>query len=179
VQLASIGMATLRCGVGFVLFHLAFLFRAEDVATIWFGAAVGLASLGTMLGNLVGPRLRDVLGEEHLMTAALVLPTVVGVGAAVLSVQMGRAEVFGVIVAFVVNLASALGRLAFESVVQRDGPVAVRGALFARFETRFQLGWVLAGTVPVLVSLPGPAGYQLVGAGSAAAGWRYWTLTRR
>ena len=34
---------------------------------------------------------------------------------------------------------------------------------FAQFETRFQLGWVAAGIVPVLIHLPGRFGFVLVG----------------
>ena len=38
-----------------------------------------------------------------------------------------------------------IGRLAFDSLLQRDGAEAARGRAFARFETRFQLVWVIGG----------------------------------
>ena len=53
---------------------------------------------------------------------------------------------------FGVAVGSAGGRLGFDSLLQRDGPDAVRGRAFARFETRFQVAWVvgaLVGIIPV------------------------------
>ena len=69
----------------------------------------------------------------------------------------------GVMLAVVVNFSAAVGKLAFESIVQRDAPQANRGRAFARFETRFQLAWVVAGLVPVLVVVPGWVGFLIVG----------------
>jgi hypothetical protein len=78
----------------------------------------------------------------------------------------------------VVNLAAAVGRLAFESTVQRDAPQANRGRAFARFETRFQLGWAVAGLIPVIINIPGPLGFLLVGVVSAAGFVNYAAGTR-
>ena len=61
------------------------------------------------------------------------------------------------------NFSAAVGKLAFESIVQRDAPQANRGRAFARFETRFQLAWVVAGVIPVLIVIPGWAGFLVVG----------------
>jgi MFS family permease len=151
-------MTLLRCLVGFMLFHLAFWFRSQGVATVWFGVAVGLASLGTMIGNAIAPRARRTLREEHMLVAALVLPAGGGLIGAVLGGLWA-----GIAVVAVVNFASAIARLAFESIVQRDAPGVNRGQVFARFETRFQLAWVAAATVPVLLPIPGAIGFLLVG----------------
>ena len=62
-----------------------------------------------------------------------------------------------------VNFAAAVGRLAFESIVQRDAPQANRGRAFAQFETRFQLAWALAGLIPVVIVIPGWVGFLVVG----------------
>ena len=75
----------------------------------------------------------------------------------------------GIAVAMVVNFAAAICRLSFESIVQRDGPEANRGQAFARFETRFQFGWVVAAVIPVVLETPGSVGYLLVGVVSLAA----------
>jgi hypothetical protein len=72
-----------------------------------------------------------------------------------------------VVAAFALAVGAAAGRLGFDSVLQRDGPDAVRGRAFARFETRFQLVWVVGGTlglIPVaesvgLVVLAGVLGF--------------------
>ncbi|MBK5287485.1 MAG: hypothetical protein JJE46_03350 [Acidimicrobiia bacterium] len=44
---------------------------------------------------------------------------------------------------------TAAGRIAFDSLVHRDGPEHLRGRAFARFETRFQLSWVAGALIPV------------------------------
>ena len=41
------------------------------------------------------------------------------------------------------------GRIAFDSLLHRDGPEHLRGRAFARFETRFQLAWVIGALIPV------------------------------
>ena len=41
-------------------------------------------------------------------------------------------------------------RLAFDSLLQRDGPDAARGRAFARFETRFQVAWVIGALVGIV-----------------------------
>ena len=157
-------MLILRACAGFMLFHLAFLFRGEPNEKTLIGAAVALSALGTMAGNASAPRLRAVLHEERMITVALVLPAVAGIVAAV----VGGAWA-GIAVAAIVNLSAALCRLSFESIVQRDGPATNRGQAFARFETRFQLGWVIAAVLPVLLEMPGAVGNLLVGAGTGAA----------
>ena len=164
LQLAWVAMLTLRGSVGFTLFHLAFLFRGMPDEKVLLGMAVGLSSLGTMSGNASAPRLRRILHEERMITLALGLVAVAGVVAAL--VGGPRA---GIAVAVVVNFAAAIGRLSFESLVQRDGPHTNRGEAFARFEIRFQLGWVIAATLPVLLVIPGSVGSLLVGVIGAAA----------
>jgi hypothetical protein len=94
-----------------------------------------------------------------MISLSLALPAVAGLVAAL--VGGDRA---GIALAFVVGLAAALCRLSFESVVQRDGPAANRGQAFARFETQFQFGWVVAALLPVLLPMPGRIGYMMVGA---------------
>ena len=62
-----------------------------------------------------------------------------------------------------VNASASIGRMAFESIVQRDAPDANQGRVFALYESRFQLSWVIAGVLPVLFTLPGQVGYLIVG----------------
>jgi Major Facilitator Superfamily len=164
LQLAWVAMLILRGAAGFMLFHLAFLFRDGDDDKFLLAVAVGMSSFGTMIGNASAPRLRRVIHEERMITLALGLPAIAGLVAAVL----GGAKA-GIAVAAVVSFAAAICRLSFESIVQRDGPETNRGQAFARFETRFQLGWVIAAVLPVLLEIPGSVGFLLVGAVCAAA----------
>jgi hypothetical protein len=165
LQLAAAAILLLRASVGFTLFHLAFLFQGQDDDSKFrLGLAVGMSTVGTLAGNVLAPALRRRLREERMLLVALALPAIAGLWAA----AVGGAAA-GILVAACVNLATAVGRLSFESLVQRDGPATNRGQAFAKFETRFQLGWVIAAVVPVLFNLPGRAGYGLVGLVMASA----------
>jgi hypothetical protein len=164
LQLAAVAMVVLRAGVGFTFFLLAFWFRTQTAGAAWFGAAVGLSALGSMTGNAISPRLRDATREETMLAGALGVSAVAGVAAALTG---GPAAGVGLAVA--VNFAAAIGRLAFESIVQRDAPSANRGRAFAQFETRFQFAWAIAGLIPVLIVIPGRVGFLIVGLVSAVA----------
>lgn len=168
VVLAAAAMLLLRASVGFTFFHLFFWYRDQDAGLAWFGLSVAAASLSTMAGNALGPIARRRLREETMLLGALVLVAAVGVVAAV----VGRIPT-ALLLAGAVNLAAAIGRLAFESIVQRDAPDANRGRAFAQFETRFQLGWVVAGTVPVLFEMPGKVGFGFVAVTCATAAVLY------
>ena len=54
-----------------------------------------------------------------------------------------------VAIAFTIAIGAACGRIAFDSLLQRDGPEHLRGRAFARFETRFQLAWCAGALIPV------------------------------
>jgi MFS family permease len=157
LRAASDAMFMLRCCMGFLLFQLAFWYRSMDAGTIWFGLAVAFSTVGTMGGNILGPRLRSRASEEQMLLASLTIPAVAGVAAAAFG---GRAA--GIVLIVLVNFAAGIARLGFESMVQRDARVVNRGQVFARFETRFQLGWVGAATVPVIITFPGQLGYLMV-----------------
>ncbi len=160
----ALAMLTLRVCAGLFLFHLAFWFRTQDSGTVWFGVAVVLSSLGTMAGNATAPIMRRHLTEKQMMTAALVPPSVCGLVAAAVN---GRLAAIGL--AAVLSFSAAIGRLSFESIVQRDGPATGRGELFARFETRFQFGWVVGASVPVLFEIPGALGFFMISVLTLAA----------
>ena len=93
-----------------------------------------------------------------MLTAAIVLVAISGLAAAMFG-GVGAA----IVLAAVANMASGIGRMAFDSIVQRDAPDANQGRAFAKFETRFQLSWALAGVIPVLLTFPGRAAFLTVG----------------
>jgi MFS family permease len=162
IVLAASAMALLRASVGFLFFHLAFWLRDQKAGTALFGLAVGLAAIATMAGNVLGPFLRRHMREERMLVGSLAFTALVGVGVAFSGRVWG-----GITLMAAVNLAGAVGRLGFDSVVQRDAPDANRGRAFAQFETRFQLAWVVAGIPPVLIPLTGEVrgriGFAVVG----------------
>ena len=85
---------------------------------------------------------------------------------------------FGMTIAFLaVGLGASSGKIAFDSLLQRDGPDAVRGRAFALFETRFQAAWVvgaLLGIIPVAIA----AGLGVLGIVLAFGGLSYLAALR-
>ncbi len=167
IVLAAGAMALIRATVGFLLFHLLFWLR-DEYGLVQFGMAAAASTIGSMTGNLVAPSLRRSLHEERMLVIALGIIAVAGLAAAATG-GLGTA----VLLALVVNFSSAIGRLAFDSIVQRDAPDVNQGRAFAQFETRFQLSWVLAGLPPVAFTLPGQVGFLVVGLFGAFAATSY------
>ncbi len=174
ILLAASAMGLLRASVGFLFFHLAFWLRDQSTGTVWFAIGVSFAAIGTMVGNSIGPMLRRAAREELMLIGALAIAAVAGLAAAVTA-----SIVSALLLMAVVNMAAAVGRLGFDAIVQGHAPDANQGRAFAQFETKFQLGWVMAGIVPVLISIPGWLGFAIVGALSAFAMVTYLGSMRR
>lgn len=164
---AATSMAVLRATVGFLAFHIAFSFRREGIANVWLGLAVVASAAGSLLGSAVAPHLRAVLREEHIVLGALFGVAVTGL------VAWGTSGVAMLaVLALAVAIAAASGRQAFDSLVQRDNGDAVQGRAFARFESCFQLVWVVGALASVLIPFPSQAGglvVALLTAGGAVA----------
>jgi len=164
IELGAIAMTVLRGLVGFTFFHLAFWLRSQDQGTLWFAAVVGVSALAAMVGNAVASLLRERVREETMLTAALLVCAGAGLSVSLLGGPLGA-----VVLAAVLNLMAALGRLNFESIVQRDAPGANQGRAFAVFETRFQLSWAVGAFVAVALQVSGTIGFLIVAAVSVAA----------
>jgi hypothetical protein len=164
VLVASTAMAVLRGAVGLITFLLAFELRRQHAATWWFGVVLVASVGGSLLATLVTPVLRRVLREENIILGALVL---VAAGGAAAFVMGGRGA--ACLLASAIGLAAGAAKVAFDSMVQRDVDETARGRAFARFETRFQLAWVLGALVPVGISLSNGTGEILVAVAAAAA----------
>jgi hypothetical protein len=156
---AANAMRILRLCVGFMFFHLAFWLREEIAGTAWFGLAVGLSGLAVLGANFVGPIIRQKIPENKMLLGALSALAIAGIVAAWYDRVLG-----GIALAAVVNAASAIGKLAFESTVQRDAPDANRGRMFSKFETNNQMAWVAGGLIPVIFSPSGGLGFAVIGA---------------
>ena len=111
--------------------------------------------------------MRDAMSEERILQGSLALTAIAAVLAAAFGGVLGAA-----VVALGLGIGASAGKLAFDSIVQRDAPDANRGRSFARFETRFQLFWVIGGFLPVVVALPARIGYLVV---AGAAGFALFT----
>ena len=156
IIMAGSAMGLIRACVGFLTVLVAFDFRGNRPA--WeAGVVAGASVVANTIGAKVGPRVRAVTNEENLLTGTLVLLVLAGVFALVGGDLWGATAVAGA-----VGFAAGAGRVAFDSILQRDAPDANRGRAFARFETRFQVAWAVGAIIPVL-----PGIHISVGAGMA------------
>ena len=145
IVFAGTAMGVLRFAVGFVTFLTAFLLKRGGHPTWFYGVVLAVSAVGGFAGVVVAPRLRSRLREETILAGSLLVPA----GVALLAARYGGR--FGYLgVAGALALGAASGRIAFDSLLQRDGPEHLRGRAFARFETRFQLVWVGGALVPVV-----------------------------
>ena len=164
IVLAAGVMGVVRATVGFLTFLLAFDFRRHGAPTYWYGIVLAGSVGGGLLGAMIAPRLRGRVREERIVVGALVLVVIAGVAAAVIG---GRGA--AALMSAVVGMAAGGGKLAFDSLVQRDGHQAARGRSFAKFESAFQLLWVVGALWPVLIGIDAEPGYVIIAVITGAA----------
>jgi MFS family permease len=152
IVIAGSAMGLLRGVVGFFTFFAAFALKRAGEPAWLFGVVLVVSAVGGGIGTVVAPLLRRRIREEWILAGALVVPPLPLVFAAR---SYGRPSMIAA--AFAIATSAACGRVAFDSLLQRDGAEAARGRAFARFETRFQLAWVVGGIVAVLY-FGGPRG---------------------
>jgi hypothetical protein len=168
VKSAATSMAVLRGVVGFLTFFVAFDFRRHHAPSLWFGIVLGASLIGGFAGAAVGPRLRALVREEWLLAGTVWL--VAGVA---LLAGLADSRALLALLALTVGASAGAARLAFDAIVQRDGSEAGRGRAFARFETIFQVCWVGAALVPVLIPIPTAVGCFLLAVVTGVAGVVY------
>ncbi|MEA2687109.1 MAG: hypothetical protein QOE93_2304 [Actinomycetota bacterium] len=168
IRMAATSMAVLRASVGFLTFFVAFAFRATGAPSWWYGVVLAASLGGTLVGNIAGPPLRRIFTEERIVLGSLAL-------VAVFAAIAGRAHGLAAfcVVAAATGLAAAAAKHAFDSIVQRDAPDAVRGRTFARFETRFQLVWVAGAFLPVVFDISTGFGIDIIALGCGLAFFSY------
>ncbi len=84
-----------------------------------------------------------------------------------------RSATLAGLTAAALGLAAGIGKLAFDSLVQRDAPAAAQGRSFARFEAVFQLSWVAGALIPVVLVVPSRVGYGLLALAAATSASLY------
>ena len=168
VRLAATAMGLLRASVGFLTFLVAFALRRGGQPAWLFGVVIGASIAGSLAGSVVAPALRRRVVEEHLLAGSLGLVVVVMVTAARVGGRLAP-----VLAAAALGVAAGTGKLAFDSLVQRDAPAAAQGRSFARFEAEFQLAWVGGALIPVALTVPSRVGYWLLAVVSAVAAAMY------
>ena len=138
---------------------------ADGSSAIALGAVVACSVIGGLIGSIIAPKIRTRISEERMLLGALLMITSI----AILGLWAGGIS-GALVVGLAVGLSVSSGKLAFDSIVQRDAPDANYGRSFARFETRFQLIWVFAALIPVIFTLPARLGFLMLAiAGGTAA----------
>lgn len=173
VLLALSGMTLLRGSVGFTTFLLAFALKRSGEPTWFFGIVLAAGSLGGLAGALLAPPLRRRLREELMLAGSLIAPAVPALLAA-----RDDSRIAIAVVAFTLGVGASAGKLAFDSLVQRDAPEAVRARSFAQFESRLQIAWVLGAATPVLIPLAPRLGFLVLALALAFTGISYLGSTR-
>ena len=160
-QLAApaIGAAGLRAASGFLLFALAFGLRRSGEPAWWFVVLAGAATAGGFLGDVIAPRLPSKLREEAVVIGCLIGA---GVGA---TLSFFAFELFVLVLfAAAVGASSELGRLAFQTLMQRLAPEGALGRVFVRYEVLFQLAWVAGALIPALTPINFRQGFLILAA---------------
>jgi predicted MFS family arabinose efflux permease len=171
---AGTAMALLRGVVGFVTFFAAFLLKKNHEPAWMFGLLLVFSAGGQFIGTLLAPLVRKRVREEWLLAGALLLPALPLVYAAR---SYGRTAL--VCAAAAIAISAAFGRVAFDSLLQRDGADAARGRAFARFETWFQIVWCGGAVLAVIYPGGGRGGIFLVAVVLLFAGLSYVGRVRR
>jgi hypothetical protein len=141
--------ACLRGAQGFLMLLLAFSLREAGKPAYWLGAMLLAGVIGGFVGDLTGPKLRPGTQEEGVVVGALVLA---GASAAFALTEYSLATLC--LFTFLAGAATEIGRLAFQSLMQREAPGGVTGRVFVRYEVLFQLAWVAGAFIPAMFPIP-------------------------
>lgn len=154
---AAVGTGGLRAASGFLLFLLAFSLRGRGHPPYWFGVLAAFATVGALAGDVSASRIPERVHEEFLVRASL---AAAGVGALVASATFTLPVL--ALFAALAGAALELGRLAFQSLMQRRVPSGAQGRVFVRYEVAFQLAWVAGAFVPAVLPIPFRLGVLLM-----------------
>jgi hypothetical protein len=155
----AIGATGLRAASGFMIFLLAFALRREGEPAYWFGVLFGMGVIGTLLADILAPRLPNTIREE-LVVVGCVIGAGLGAFLAFQAFTLPVLALFGL----TVGGATELGRLAFQSLLQRQAPEGALGRVFVRYEIQFQLAWVIGALLPAVLPIEFREGILILGA---------------
>ncbi|MBA3745306.1 hypothetical protein, partial [Sporichthya sp.] len=146
---------------GFLTLYLAFLLREHPIGdmngNLQLGLVIGAAGVGSAAGTAIGSLLKT-RGPEVVIVTVLAAD-IVAIFAAAIWYDIAVVLAAG----FVVGFAQTLGKLALDSMIQRDVAEAVQSSAFARSETRLQLFWVIGGAIGIALPLRGGLTFAVAG----------------
>jgi len=169
----ALGAVGMRAASGFLLFLLAFALRRGGYPTWWFGVLAAAAVLGGFLADVSAPRLPRGVREELVVVGCVVAA---GTGA-LIAFEFFSVPVLALFAA-VSGATAELGRLAFQSLMQRHAPEGALGRVFVRYEVAFQLAWVAGAFLPAVVPIAFRQGILSLAAFDVAIGGVYLAMWR-
>jgi MFS family permease len=149
ISISATAYTAIRFAVGAFVFGLAFALRRASEPAWMYGAALVAYGVGAYAGNVIAPAVRRRFGEDRLLGIALL-----GLAVSAAFAAAGDSRILIITVAAVMGAATTFGRQGFDSLVQRTAPRALHGRSFARFETQFQIGWVVGATFSTAAAVP-------------------------
>jgi len=174
LTMPALGAVGMRAASGFLLFLLAFALRKSAEPPYWFAVLAGAGLVGGYVADLLAPRLPTSVREEAVVIACV---SGAGIGALI------AFEVFGLpllmVYAFVAGGATEIGRLAFQSLMQRNAPEGALGRVFVRYEVAFQLAWVGGALIAALLPISFRLGILILAVFYVAIAGAYVFYTRR
>ena len=163
------GNAALRAFSGFMVFFLAFLLRIEHFPgvndKVALAEMIAAAAAGGFIGTALGAALRS-------RTPHLIMFVMLGLSAVITAVCAGFFGLWAALaVALVAAFGQVLGKLALDSIVQREIREEIRSSTLAASETIHQMSWVAGGLAGLAMSITasGIAGLTVAATGLAAA----------
>lgn len=142
--------AAVRALGGFLILFFAFLVRTAGFPgvpeAVTMGMLLVLAGAGGFIGTGIGAWARQRVPEVLVLSTLALATAVTAVGAWLYGL------VAVAVIALVVGLAQALGKLGLDALIQRDVREEVRSSAFARSETVLQLAQVVGGGAGLAVS---------------------------
>ncbi|MHB8190987.1 MAG: MFS transporter [Ferrimicrobium sp.] len=158
VLLLSLIIAVLRGQVGFFAFLVAFAFKYDHSPTWVYGAALVASAIGAALATQITPRLRRKIPESAIVVIAVCI-----VGISSLALATGTSHPGAIALAALLGVASGGSKIAFDATVQQRLARHRHGRAFARYESSFQLAWVIGAFIPTLARLQLSAGEIVLG----------------
>ncbi len=163
--LLSLMVAVVRGQVGFFALVLAFALKVDHSPAWVYGAALASSTIGSALATQITPRLRHLLKEPIIVAVSA---GAIGV-AAILTAANDPYRGAAIALSFIIGLGAQSGKIAFDADVQHQLVVQHYGRTFARYESSFQLAWVLGALVAATSRFNLQTGESLLGTTSALA----------
>ncbi|CAB4776614.1 unannotated protein [freshwater metagenome] len=154
---AQSSMFAMKGVAGFLLFFLGANLKRSGAPTWFFGLVFVANGVGSFVGNMVAPALRERFTEAQMLSGAVAFGAGISGVAAIAANRTGTA-----IAAFGIGLCAAVAHQAFNAAVQQHAPDVDRGRTLAAFDTRFQMAWVVGALTAVAARPSLQVGFALL-----------------